>query len=161
MPAGVTQSPERIAQASGRDSRPAAPAVNGNVDPIVRLGRALADPVRVRMLMLVASGRQCCSDLRTNAPAGTGKDGLCVCELAEHFGLGQSRVSYHVKRLKDAGLLKESRRGKWSFYSLDRDALWQLLRHIEDTLQVGTGGPKQPPRIVGNGGERACCGVKS
>jgi DNA-binding transcriptional ArsR family regulator len=35
--------------------------------------------------------------------------------------MGQSRISYHVGKLKEAGLVREERRGKWSFYALDRD----------------------------------------
>ena len=41
--------------------------------------------------------------------------------------MGQSKVSYHMKKLKDAGLVREERRGKWSFYSLDREAAGERL----------------------------------
>ena len=41
--------------------------------------------------------------------------------------MGQSKISYHVRKLKDAGLIREERRGKWSFYSLDQEAVRELL----------------------------------
>ena len=41
--------------------------------------------------------------------------------------MGQSKISYHMRKLKDAGLVREERRGRWSFYSLDREAARQLL----------------------------------
>jgi len=44
-----------------------------------------------------------------------GGESICVCEFEEHFSMGQSKVSYHMKKLKDAGLVREERRGKWSF----------------------------------------------
>ena len=55
--------------------------------------------------------------------------------------MGQSKVSYHVKKLKDAGLVHEERRGRWAFYSLDREAAGQLLAeaavHLDGTSRVG------------------------
>jgi DNA-binding transcriptional ArsR family regulator len=41
--------------------------------------------------------------------------------------IGQSKVSYHVKKLKEAGLISEEKRGRWSFYSLDQGAVRGLL----------------------------------
>jgi ArsR family transcriptional regulator, arsenate/arsenite/antimonite-responsive transcriptional repressor len=48
--------------------------------------------------------------------------------------MGQSKVSYHVKKLKDAGLVREERHGKWTFYSLDREAASGLLGDATDHL---------------------------
>jgi ArsR family transcriptional regulator len=48
--------------------------------------------------------------------------------------MGQSKVSYHMKKLKDAGLVREDRRGKWSFYTLDREATGELLGEAADRL---------------------------
>jgi ArsR family transcriptional regulator len=52
--------------------------------------------------------------------------------------MGQSRVSYHMRRLKGAGLVREERRGKWSFYSLDREAAGRLLAETENLFGVKT-----------------------
>jgi ArsR family transcriptional regulator, arsenate/arsenite/antimonite-responsive transcriptional repressor len=104
------------------------------VDRLVALGRALSDPIRVRMLSMMADGRSCCDFSDSGVPAGEGDEGICVCEFEEHFGMGQSKVSYHVRKLKDAGLVREERRGKWAFYSLDREAAGALLGEAAERL---------------------------
>jgi ArsR family transcriptional regulator, arsenate/arsenite/antimonite-responsive transcriptional repressor len=104
------------------------------VDRLVALGRALSDPIRVRMLGMMAEGRSCCDFSGSGVPAGEGEEGICVCEFEEHFGMGQSKVSYHMKKLKDAGLVREERRGKWAFYSLDREVAGELLGEAADRL---------------------------
>ena len=104
------------------------------VDRLVALGRALSDPIRVRMLSMMAEGRGCCDFSGSGVPAGEGEEGICVCEFEEVFSMGQSKVSYHVKKLKDAGLVKEERHGKWAFYSLDRESAGALLAEAADRL---------------------------
>lgn len=93
--------------------------------------KALSDPIRLRMLGILAEGRDCCAlpDPCTRRVPGAGTPaGICVCEFQEQFGLGQSRTSYHLRVLKDAGLVTEETRGKWTFYELDRGALAAALR---------------------------------
>jgi ArsR family transcriptional regulator len=104
------------------------------VERLVALGRALSDPIRVRMLGMMADGRGCCDFSDSGVPADEGEEGICVCEFEAQFGMGQSRVSYHMGKLKDAGLVREERRGKWSFYSLDREAAGELLGEAADRL---------------------------
>jgi ArsR family transcriptional regulator, arsenate/arsenite/antimonite-responsive transcriptional repressor len=104
------------------------------VDRLVALGRALSDPIRVRMLSMMAEGRSCCDFSGSGVPADEGEEGICVCEFEEIFSMGQSKVSYHMKKLKDAGLVREDRRGKWSFYTLDREATGELLGEAADRL---------------------------
>jgi ArsR family transcriptional regulator, arsenate/arsenite/antimonite-responsive transcriptional repressor len=106
------------------------------VERLVALGRALSDPIRVRMLGLMADGRGCCDFSGSGVPADEGEEGICVCEFEEVFGMGQSKVSYHMKKLRDAGLVSEERRGKWSFYSLDREAARDLLADAENHLSA-------------------------
>ncbi len=60
--------------------------------------------------------------------------GICVCEFEDRFGLGQSKVSYHVRKLKEAGLVREEKRGRWSFYSLERDSAAGVLGEAEAIL---------------------------
>jgi ArsR family transcriptional regulator len=103
---------------------------------VVALGRAVSDPIRVRMLGMMAGGRSCCDLPDLGTPAGEEDEGICVCEFEDYFGMGQSRVSYHVGKLKEAGLVREERRGKWSFYSLDRDAARELLTEAEEILSA-------------------------
>jgi ArsR family transcriptional regulator, arsenate/arsenite/antimonite-responsive transcriptional repressor len=107
------------------------------VDRLVALGHALSDPIRVRMLSMMADGRSCCDFSDSGVPAEEGEEGICVCEFKEHFGMGQSKVSYHMKKLKDAGLVREERRGKWAFYSLDREVAGALLGEAADRLLAG------------------------
>jgi ArsR family transcriptional regulator, arsenate/arsenite/antimonite-responsive transcriptional repressor len=97
------------------------------IEQLVALGRALSDPIRVRMLSMMAEGRSCCDFSDSGVPVEEGEEGICVCEFEEAFSMGQSKVSYHMKKLRDAGLVLEERRGKWSFYSLDRKAAGELL----------------------------------
>jgi ArsR family transcriptional regulator, arsenate/arsenite/antimonite-responsive transcriptional repressor len=104
------------------------------VEQLVALGRALSDPIRVRMLSMMADGRSCCDFSASGVPAEEGEEGICVCEFEEVFGMGQSKVSYHMRKLKDAGLVHEERRGKWAFYSLDQEAAGALLGEAADRL---------------------------
>ena len=76
-----------------------------------RVLRALADPVRLRLLSLIG--------------AHTGGE-ACVCELVERFDLSQPTISHHLKVLHEAGLLTRSKRGVWVYYRVDRDALGAL-----------------------------------
>ena len=113
--------------------------VEDRVERVVVHGRALSDPIRVRMLGMMAEGRSCCDlpDLGTPAEDESGR--ICVCEFEEYFGMGQSRVSYHIGKLKEVGLVREERRGKWSFYSLDREAADRLLVETRDYLRITAG----------------------
>lgn len=121
------------------------------VGRLVALGRALSDPIRVRMLGMMADGRGCCDFPGTGAPAGEGDEGICVCEFEDAFGMGQSKISYHVRKLKDAGLVREEKRGRWSFYSLDREAAGGLLGEAADRLLSV---PEGTPRERGSDGRR-------
>lgn len=111
------------------------------IERLVALGRALSDPIRVRMLGMMAetaaSGRACCDLPDLGVPAGEGDQGLCICEFQDRFSMGQSKVSYHMKKLKDAGLILEEKRGKWSFYSLNREAVQDLLGETAEHLADG------------------------
>jgi ArsR family transcriptional regulator len=89
------------------------------------------------MVSMMADGRGCCDFSGSGVPADEGDEGICVCELEEHFSMGQSKVSYHMKKLKDAGLVSEERRGRWVFYSLDRDAAEKLLGEAAERLLSG------------------------
>ena len=107
------------------------------VGRLVALGQALSDPIRVRMLGMMAEGRGCCGTLPgRGVPAGADEEdlGICVCEFEEHFGMGQSKVSYHMKKLKEAGLVREQKRGRWSFYSLNGDVARELLGEVAGHL---------------------------
>ncbi len=101
---------------------------------LVAFGRALSDPIRVQMLGMLAGGRGCCELPDCGVPAKDQDAGICVCEFERFFDAGQSKISYHLGKLKAAGLVHEERRGKWSFYSLDRGAAGRLLAETASHL---------------------------
>lgn len=107
------------------------------VGRLVALGRALSDPIRVKMLGMMAEGRACCSLPDCGVPVEDQDAGICVCEFEAYFGMGQSKVSYHMKKLKEAGLVHEEKRGRWSFYSLSRGTAQGLLAETADHLGRG------------------------
>jgi ArsR family transcriptional regulator len=73
-----------------------------------------------------------------------------VCEFQEQFGLGQSRTSYHLRILREAGLVSEETRGKWTFYELDREAATAALRAFDElVLPAGPVRPTEPMRPTG------------
>ena len=109
-------------------------ATEESVDRIVALGRALSDPIRVRMLAMMADGRGCCDFSDSGVPADEGEEGICVCEFEDQFGMGQSKVSYHMRKLKEAGLVREERRGKWTFYSLDTKSAAEVVGAVDRIL---------------------------
>ena len=116
-----------VIEASQAATAPGGVRTGERVERLVALGSALSDPIRVRMLGMMSEGRGCCGLPNRDVPAEDQEAGICVCEFEQYFGMGQSKVSYHLRKLKDAGLVREEKRGKWSFYSLDREAARDLL----------------------------------
>ena len=83
---------------------------NEQAEALATVFKALADPHRVRIVNLLANTR----------------DPVCVCEFMPQLGLSQGTVSFHLKKLLDAGLLDREQRGTWAYYSLHREALVRL-----------------------------------
>jgi ArsR family transcriptional regulator len=110
----------------------------GDVERLATVARALADPTRLRMLELMVQGRGCCglpAPATRGVPGADDPAGICVCEFQEQFGLAQSKTSYHLRVLRDAGLIGEETRGKWTFYHLERDAAETALRTLGGILR--------------------------
>lgn len=61
----------------------------------------------------------------------------CVCELQEGLGAAQSRLSFHLKTLKEAGLVTGRREGRWVYYSLDLEALGDLASLLTEVKERG------------------------
>ena len=78
---------------------------------VVPMFKALADPVRLRLLSLVASHE--------------GGE-ACVCNLQDAFDLSQPTISHHLKVLHSAGLLEREKRGVWVYYRVDARVLGDL-----------------------------------
>lgn len=77
-------------------------------DQVAPLLKALADPVRLRLLSLVASHE--------------GGE-ACVCDLNDAFDLSQPTISHHLKLLHEVGLLDRDKRGVWVYYTVNRSAM--------------------------------------
>jgi len=87
------------------------PLTVDEAERIAPLLKALADPVRLRLLSMVASHA----------------DGeACVCDLNDAFELSQPTISHHLKVLHEVGLLDRAKRGVWVYYSVKPDALADL-----------------------------------
>ena len=94
---------------------------------LARVFKAMGDPVRLRLLSLIASHE--------------GGE-ACVCDLTDVFELTGPTISHHLKVLREAGLITGERRGTWVFYRIRPDALRsasQLLAPDRDTDAVLTG----------------------
>jgi ArsR family transcriptional regulator, arsenate/arsenite/antimonite-responsive transcriptional repressor len=89
------------------------PIAADQAERIAPLLKAIADPVRLRLLSLVASH----------------VDGeACVCDLNDAFDLSQPTISHHLKVLHEVGLLDRSKRGVWVYYAIRADALAEVAK---------------------------------
>jgi ArsR family transcriptional regulator len=79
-----------------------------NLKATARWFHALADETRLQIIERLRDGEQ------------------CVCDLTDLLQTGQSRLSFHLKTLKDAGILTDRREGRWVYYSLNSHAIEEL-----------------------------------
>jgi ArsR family transcriptional regulator len=91
--------------------------------------QALSDQTRLEIVSLLAGGER------------------CVCELTDALDAAQSRLSFHLKVLKGAGLVVDRREGRWSYYSLNHDVLESTADLVRALASDG-----------GAGAENGCCG---
>jgi ArsR family transcriptional regulator len=94
----------------------AAPLPAARAQQIAQGFSALGDPVRLQILSMLAV-------------AAEGE--ICVCNFVEPLGKTQGTISHHLKILSEAGLIRGERRGKWVWYSLDRDGVANLREAFE------------------------------
>ncbi len=87
----------------------AAPLGSDQADELAAAFAALADPVRLRLLSLVADAGE-----------------ICSCDLQEPLGKSQPTISHHTKALAEAGLIVGEKRGRWVWWSVVPDRLDQL-----------------------------------
>jgi ArsR family transcriptional regulator, arsenate/arsenite/antimonite-responsive transcriptional repressor len=83
----------------------------GQAEQVAPLLKALGDPVRLRLMSLIASH-----------PGGE----VCVCDLTSAFDLSQPTISHHLKVLHETGLLAREKRGIWVYYRARTEALASL-----------------------------------
>jgi len=106
-------------QAAGQACCPSvldAPLDQAEAEDLARAFAALADPVRLRLLSLVADAGE-----------------ICACELLEPLGKAQPTVSHHTKALADAGLITGEKRGRWVWWSI----VPERVAAVRDALAPG------------------------
>jgi ArsR family transcriptional regulator len=90
-----------------------------------QLLKALADPIRLQVIEALGHGER------------------CVCELTEELGVAQSKLSFHLKVLREAGLLADRQSGRWVYYQLQPEALESLRGWLAE-LAAGCTAPAHP-----------------
>ncbi len=80
-----------------------------DAEEVAVMFKALGDPVRLRLVSLIA-----------------GRAEVCVCDLTGEFSVGAPTISHHLRVLREAGLVTSERRGTWVYYSVRREALDRL-----------------------------------
>lgn len=99
--------------------------------PILLRFQAIAEETRFRIVQLLTSGER------------------CVCELQDELGAAQSRLSFHLKKLREAGVVSDRRDGRWVYYSLVPEALEEMRGYLgEVTPAAGW---------QGQGRDGGCC----
>jgi ArsR family transcriptional regulator, arsenate/arsenite/antimonite-responsive transcriptional repressor len=88
------------------------------MDDMVRTFKALSDSTRVRIIKLLEHGE------------------LCVCDIGAALNMIQPKVSFHLGVLKNAGLLKDRKQGKWVHYSLDESEMFKRFLLLSVTEKV-------------------------
>ena len=78
--------------------------------------QAIAEPTRARIVAFLGHGEH------------------CVCDVGDTLALSPALVSHHLRTLRDSGLLRERRSGRWVYYSLDLDAIERLRMEVSNLL---------------------------
>jgi ArsR family transcriptional regulator len=84
------------------------------VDRVARQFQALSDPTRLELLVRLRKGER------------------CVCDLMDVLDAAQSRLSFHLKVLKEAGLVTDRRDGRWVYYTLVPETIDEIREYVED-----------------------------
>lgn len=80
---------------------------------VARAFHALSDGTRLQILQLLRQGE------------------CCVCELMDHLDAAQSRLSFHLRILKEAGLVTDRREGRWVYYAVEPEAIRELISTLD------------------------------
>lgn len=97
-----TRAPDEMPRAS------LATPIAGSDTEVAALLKALADPLRIDIVQTLVNGER------------------CVCELTDSLGLAQSRLSFHLKVMRQAGLIRAREEGRWVYYRLEPEAILKL-----------------------------------
>ena len=88
-----------------------------NSAQFVGIMESLSDPIRINILELMMNGE------------------ICVCDIVKVTGLSQSKISYHIKILKDSGLVSDRQEGRWVYYKLDLEVLSDIQNWMSNLIQ--------------------------
>ena len=83
-------------------------ASHSRTERAIELFHALSDETRLEIIQLLRKGER------------------CVCELTDTLDAAQSRLSFHLRVLKDAGIVRDRKEGRWVHYELDPDAFEEI-----------------------------------
>lgn len=114
-----------------------------DLDRAVVLFHALSDETRLAVLDMLRNGEK------------------CVCDLQDKLSAAQSRLSFHLKVLKDAGLVEDRKEGRWSYYTIDSDALEEahdLLVNFLPKRDGARGSLRVVARKQTSASRAVCCG---
>ncbi len=87
----------------------------GHLEHCAALFKALSDETRLRILQAISRVSE-----------------LCECNIVPSFGLSQPTISYHIKILREAGLIRSERRGQWVYHTVNQKALLGAVRDLTD-----------------------------
>jgi ArsR family transcriptional regulator len=91
------------------------PEAGGHLEHCAALFKALSDGTRLRILQAISRVSE-----------------LCECNIVPSFGLSQPTISYHIKVLREAGLIRSERRGQWVYHTVNQKALLGAVRDLTD-----------------------------
>jgi len=98
-----------------------------SISPTISSGfHALSDPLRITILELLREQE------------------LCVCELGEALGVTGSKLSFHLKTLKDAGLVRSRQEGRWIYYGLNLAQFVALEQYLSEYRRFSQLLPARP-----------------
>jgi ArsR family transcriptional regulator len=103
--------------------------------------------IRPTSPMTIASGFHAFSDpLRIRVIELLREQELCVCELCEILKVSQSKLSFHLKTLKEAGLVRARQEGRWVYYSLNLSQFVEMEQYLAEYRRYS---PALPARVCG------------
>lgn len=126
----------RVPAAAPPAAAPRADAARADLARAARLFHALSDPTRLALLDRLRAGEH------------------CVCDLQDLLGAAQSRLSFHLRVLKDAGLVTDRREGRWAYYAVAPAAL-DAVQDAVAALRPSRRALRVAPAAAAPGG---CCG---
>lgn len=100
-----------------------------DAEVVLQRFQAVAEETRLSILQLLHGGER------------------CVCELQDELDAAQSRLSFHLKKLKEAGLVSDRKEGRWVYYSVVPEALEEMRTFLGEVAPSdGWQAPSRPPR---------------